>query len=153
MTSLNGARLKARDTVRRSDANEIRMALELYYDDHGEYPPSGGTTAVFSNGVVQPAGWSNSGNASWTTLEGYLSEYLPKLPKDPVNDPLLFRRTYNYYSKDYGCNQQWYMLIYGVESTSELPDTIATTCSATVPQLGYADAVTTGDCKSNDCKY
>lgn len=38
LTSLNAARTKARDTQRLSDAEQIRLALELYKTDHGNFP-------------------------------------------------------------------------------------------------------------------
>ena len=37
MTTLNGAKSKALDARRKSDLNEIRMALELYHDTCGTY--------------------------------------------------------------------------------------------------------------------
>ena len=45
LASLNTARAKARDTKRISDMQQIQTALELYYSNHGDYPPSspGGT--------------------------------------------------------------------------------------------------------------
>jgi len=38
MTSLNGARAKARDAVRLSDMEQIRNALEIYKSMYGHYP-------------------------------------------------------------------------------------------------------------------
>lgn len=38
MTSLNGARVKTRDAKRISDVEQIKLALEVYYNDHGYYP-------------------------------------------------------------------------------------------------------------------
>ena len=37
MTSLNGARAKARDARRKSDMEQIALAIEQYYYDHGTY--------------------------------------------------------------------------------------------------------------------
>ncbi len=38
MTSLNSARKKGRDTRRVEDINQLKTALELYYDQNGKYP-------------------------------------------------------------------------------------------------------------------
>ena len=40
MASLNTAESKARDAKRISDMQQIQTALELYYSNHGDYPPS-----------------------------------------------------------------------------------------------------------------
>lgn len=45
LASLNAARIKARDAARISAMQEMKKALELYYNDHGHYPYScGGST-------------------------------------------------------------------------------------------------------------
>lgn len=38
LVSLNGARERARDAVRRTDATSFRTMLAMYYDDFGSYP-------------------------------------------------------------------------------------------------------------------
>ena len=38
LLQLNVARAKARDTKRVGDINQLRTALELYFDDNGKYP-------------------------------------------------------------------------------------------------------------------
>lgn len=40
LVALNKARSKARDAVRISDAKEIQTALEMYYNNNGQYPAS-----------------------------------------------------------------------------------------------------------------
>lgn len=44
LTSLNSARLKARDARRISDIKQIQLALELAYDTNGSYPAAPLTT-------------------------------------------------------------------------------------------------------------
>ncbi len=44
IVALNTARAKARDARRVSDVKQIQTALELYYNDQGDYPAS--TTAL-----------------------------------------------------------------------------------------------------------
>ena len=74
VTSLNSARLKARDAVRHSDIAQVRTLIELYYDDNEEYPASA---------CVEEApttdGWS-------TDLMGALvPDYVDKAFQDPKN--------------------------------------------------------------------
>jgi len=44
MTSLNGARAKARDAARLSQINQLRNVLEIYYTQYGTYPDNTDTT-------------------------------------------------------------------------------------------------------------
>ena len=132
MVALNGARQKARDTKRKADISQLQKALELYYDANGQYPVSGG--------AVQPnAGWSNSNDNSWTALQTALQNYMSRLPKDPAQTNNTFPGwggySYAYYSLGYGCNQQWYMLVYNLEAV-EGPDVGVVACDATFFQYG-----------------
>lgn len=72
LASLNSARMKARDAKRMSDLHQMRLALEQYYDDNGNYPIIGY--------------WVYSSDTSWSTLQTALAPYMPNLPKDPVNN-------------------------------------------------------------------
>lgn len=73
MASLNSARISARDTQRISDIRQIRIALELYKSDHGDYPTAGP--------------WIISNNSNWdSTLGVALAPYISKLPRDPINN-------------------------------------------------------------------
>ncbi|MFA7169971.1 MAG: prepilin-type N-terminal cleavage/methylation domain-containing protein [Candidatus Paceibacterota bacterium] len=142
MTSLNGARTKARDVKRISEIEQIQKALELYYADNGQYPVSGGATSP--NG-----GWSNSNDASWDSLQTKLAPYMTALPKDPVNTSTGWAGwsntyTYTYYSLSYGCEYQWYMLVYRLESRGVISPGIKA-CNGTV--FNYSGTITVGDCK------
>jgi prepilin-type N-terminal cleavage/methylation domain-containing protein len=79
VVATNSARIKSRDTKRIADLKQIQLALSLYYDDKGYYPPS-------------PAGYDlngyyNSYDADWNTssFAVALSPYLHPLPVDPIN--------------------------------------------------------------------
>ena len=78
MVSLNSARVKARDSRRVADLRQMTIALELYFDDHGYYPPSN-------------CGWDCNDYRyqydanSWNALAADLSPYM-QLPKDPLNN-------------------------------------------------------------------
>lgn len=63
LASLNNARVKARDTKRVADINNIRLALEVYYDANNEYPNTIGDLVGSGGG-----------------------QSLPSEPKDPLTD-------------------------------------------------------------------
>jgi general secretion pathway protein G len=86
ITSLNSARAKARDAVRLSDMKQIKMALELFYDDHGHYP--GPTEEGCSiNGEILG---DDSG-----PIETALAPYLKTIPKDPKYDGVTYYYGYD----------------------------------------------------------
>lgn len=75
--SVQFVRMKARDARRINDLTQIRTALEMYYTDHGSYPPT-------------PCGYdvncyNVSTNATWDTLANHLRPYIGALPRDPLN--------------------------------------------------------------------
>ncbi len=77
LTSVNSARAKARDARRIADLDQIRTALELYFDTNGFYPQSN-------------CGWDCNGyrysfDGNWDALANDLRPYIPTLPKDPTN--------------------------------------------------------------------
>ncbi|MEA2113265.1 MAG: prepilin-type N-terminal cleavage/methylation domain-containing protein [Patescibacteria group bacterium] len=72
LTSLNTARIKARDVRRLSDIRQVALGLEMYYDDNVDtgYPGTSG---------------SNQWGVMKTTIED--SGYITSIPSDPgVND-------------------------------------------------------------------
>ena len=81
----NNARAKARDSRRLSDVKQIGMALELYYDDKGRYPPPPTPTGTPITGLCL----SNSG---FTSTCGTIP-YLQKIPSDPLPN---IHYTYSY---------------------------------------------------------
>lgn len=98
MTSLNGARAKARDTTRYSDMNEIKIALELYAADHGgDYPSTGGSLVCLGVSSAESCwGGTTFGNDS---VNAALAPYLALIPKDPLyGQTSRVYRTYAYRS-------------------------------------------------------
>lgn len=80
MQNLNGARLKARDTVRMSDMRQIQKAIEMYYSNNGHYPAPDNVTNA-SCWVGGGGNWINdAANYNWST--GYLS----RQPHDPIDN-------------------------------------------------------------------
>jgi len=103
LAALNDARKKARDAKRLEDLHQIRIALQLYFEENGQYPLPGGCAINAqcqrsSNNFVAP-GWDGSG----TTLASALAPYI-SLPKDPINTG--------------GCNYAWlnncFVYTYGI---------------------------------------
>jgi prepilin-type N-terminal cleavage/methylation domain-containing protein len=132
--ALNTARTKARDARRKSDLRQIQLALELYYDANGVYPLSGG--------AITPGAWSNSADASWTTLQTALSPYIKSLPKDPLenNNTAEWAQSgyhYSYFAIAYqGCPAgKFYWFVYHLENASG-PDIPVAMCDGT-PSSAY----------------
>ncbi|MFZ1721173.1 MAG: prepilin-type N-terminal cleavage/methylation domain-containing protein [Microgenomates group bacterium] len=68
---------KSRDARRKSDLRNISTALELYYNDHKEYPTSS------TGGEIQ--GCSGGSACSWGSgfVDGNGTVYMVELPEDP----------------------------------------------------------------------
>jgi len=78
LSSLSGARANSRDARRLQDINQIRTALELYYNDNGQYP--------FPNESGFYASYNSSGvHKEWSILAAELQPYIEPLPVDPTN--------------------------------------------------------------------
>lgn len=104
--NLGSARMLARDARRKADAAQIRTALELYYNDHDQYP---------AIGYAQ----SNPPNLGWSALQQALTPYISLLPAEPANSIL---SGYRYRSLGEGsstCIHQWYVLEFQLESTND----------------------------------
>ena len=74
LLQLGVARQRARDAKRIADVNQVRTALELYFDDNGQYPQV----------------------ANHTGLTVLVPKYLTLLPVDPLNvSPNIYGYAYN----------------------------------------------------------
>jgi type II secretion system protein G len=73
LVSLNSARQKARDVRRVGDLRQVALALEMYYDDHGYYPPAAAANTCTAASFTSMA----------TAIEG--GSYMTKVPADPTN--------------------------------------------------------------------
>ncbi len=98
MTGLNTARAKARDSVRRSDIQEINKAIQLYMSDHGGQAPSINNSeckSPYADISEVPSTYNDPNNyyfclgtdrqpGAWDEgLLAELSPYISKIPKDP----------------------------------------------------------------------
>lgn len=125
-TSLNGARKRARDGRRFSDMNQIKLALELYKEEHGFYPEE---TSVDGD-------WETSAEDGGAFLEVLQTEgYFPNgVPHDPLNINGLSHYAYHLYDAgEYGCpveRGKYYVLtVLRLESYPDVyPDSPGWTC-------------------------
>ena len=76
ISNISGVRERARDVQRKSDLDQIKKALRMYYNDHNSYPSSVPFGAVFND----PDG---------------TMVYMKEVPNDPSTGA-----TYSYYSHD-----------------------------------------------------
>src|SRR3989344_4259356 len=110
LASLNSARQKARDARRIADFNQIRTALELFYDTYRRYPVINGEP-TWDGHWQDLADCLERGVQCWGG--GNLSNYSPvisKLPQDPLDGPGLSDSDPTYYSGWVGQTDQNYML-------------------------------------------
>jgi type II secretion system protein G len=95
LISLNNAKAKARDVKRLSDMKQIEIALEMYYDDYGQYPNSD---------FQGCGGWETPGDGDFINVLT-TEEYLRVDFKDPVSDYDCGNyRYYRYSAGSYGCD-------------------------------------------------
>lgn len=124
LLSLRSARLKARDTRRKSDLRQIKAALELYSADNSEAY------------VVNAAG-----SAASTALTGVVTGgYIKAIPTDPTNTG---NYIYWYQSDATAVN---YTLSATLENTSD-KDIAGTTCT---PVAKHYTTAAFGYCVNND---
>lgn len=93
LSSFSTSQAKGRDGRRKADLNQLSRALEMYYNDHGQYPTGTGG-AIVSCG----SGTTCSSSCAWVNEltfcdDGKGTVYMQKLPKDPSPT-----RSYYYYS-------------------------------------------------------
>jgi prepilin-type N-terminal cleavage/methylation domain-containing protein len=95
LASLNSARGKARDARRLADMKQLQLAMELYLDTYGDYPPAGSGSYLASDCNPQV-------HNPWNTIidplisAGFLSSppHDPKYPNNP--DPWCYVYHKNY---------------------------------------------------------
>ncbi|MFY9462885.1 MAG: prepilin-type N-terminal cleavage/methylation domain-containing protein [Candidatus Sungiibacteriota bacterium] len=79
LTSVNSARAKARDTRRKADLRQLELAIQLYYDTNGTFPPSVTTAADSTHSNTE-------GGVNWpTAFRNELAPYIPTVPLDPLH--------------------------------------------------------------------
>lgn len=78
IVALNNARSKARDDIRMADLQNIRIALNLFHAESGQYPIN--EFIIF--GLNKSANSLNT-QGNWAHLDNFLTTI--NLPKDPLN--------------------------------------------------------------------
>lgn len=120
--SLNSARNKARDALRKADMAQLRTAINLYYDANGKYPVCGvwdDNSPDFGAAVQAGADCYNTILSSSLTAAAkpYLDK-LPRDPKNPTNSPVAeMTYVYRYVGKTDGSQ---YALVYRLEENTDL---------------------------------
>ncbi|MFH1254946.1 MAG: prepilin-type N-terminal cleavage/methylation domain-containing protein [bacterium] len=122
VVSLNTARNKARDALRKADMSQMRTAINLYYDENNRYPVCGSWDAGAEDfGASVPSGSNCYNTALGSALTSGAKPYLGKLPVDPKNQsnsPIIDATyIYRFVSKSDGSE---YALVYRVEENSSL---------------------------------
>jgi type II secretion system protein G len=112
LASVSAAREKSRDARRLSDMRQIQQALEMYYDDHNEYPNEDGS------------GWETSLEDDGEFLEVLVDEgYLPSYIIDPINSGGNYYSYFKYSAGTNGCTSskgQFYILgVANIEGADE----------------------------------
>ncbi|MDP2736966.1 MAG: type II secretion system protein [bacterium] len=122
VVSLNNARNKARDALRKADMTQIRTAINLYYDENNSYPACGSyddNAADF--GASVQTGSTCYSTVLATALTGGAKPYLgqmPKDPKNPTNNPTVDTiYLYRYVSNSSG---SIFALVYRIEDNTDL---------------------------------
>lgn len=93
LASLNSARTKARDAKRLTDMKQILIALELHFNENGQYPVSD------FDGC---GGW-DTGNKSFPFLSNISTNAISNPPEDTTTGNCTGYRYYRYGAGSYGC--------------------------------------------------
>ncbi len=120
LSSLNTARTKARDAKRKSEFTQIRIALNLYYDEYGRYPDAKPQTSCGGSDV-----WASSRGTcggQWLTTDANFYRFMASVPIDPINSGTnagwsTTEYVYSYYPSL--SNNQDYELVTQLENTSD----------------------------------
>ena len=107
---------KGQDSRRKSDLSQIQKALEQYYQDHDQYPPSSGNSGANSY-EIEDTSTSPATDIPWGGTTAVWQKYIEVLPKDP--DPT---KTYIYVTD---ATFQTYWIYASLDRGSKDPDACA----------------------------
>jgi len=122
VVSLNSARAKARDALRKGDMAQLRTAVNLYYDDNDKYPICGNWDSEAADfGATVNAGsncYNTALNSALTSGSRPCLASMPEDPKNPENKKEVSQTyIYRYVSKNDGSQ---YALVYMIEGDTDL---------------------------------
>ena len=80
ISSFRTSLAKSRDAKRKSDLEQVQRALEMYYNDNGNYPSSSAGEIVIG---VNTLSWVD--NSEFSDSKGTI--YIKELPEDPSGSP------------------------------------------------------------------
>ncbi len=149
VASLSRARMKSRDARRVHDLNQIKIALEMFYDANGYYPGTYEIIAGCPNTrETSPPCWDTaarnvSNSTTWIQFENVLKPYIKKLPIDPINTPGCL-----------GVGTGCYVYMYGRVGRYGYNVTLATTTTQNVYDLAtlLEDSSNKNACRYSNCK-
>ena len=133
VVSLNSARVKARDALRKGDMAQLRTAINLYYDDNEEYPACGawdggaadfGATADAADDSGSSCYFDFDGGTTGTLTDALTSgsrPYTMNMPKDPKNsnNAVAASGGSDIYIYRYVSDGEQYALIYETEDPAD----------------------------------
>jgi len=125
VVSLNSARVKARDALRKADMTQMRTAIMLYYDETERYPICGATSWNPAASDFGAAATQTFADCYKVTLGSLLTAgakpYLSQMPKDPKNETNSpstdSTYLYRYISSSNGGE---YALVFRIEESTDL---------------------------------
>lgn len=109
--SINTARTRTRDARRRADLKQIVVALEIYQNDFGKFPSTGGEWRGICTAYNNGGTYIETGENGW--ISGLAPIYMPVLPSDP--SPREPTGCYIYNSDDEG--RDYKIVAYGTVET------------------------------------
>ena len=135
------AQMKGRDSRRKSDLNNLSKALELYFNDHGNYPPS-------SSNKVAGCGSDSQTACEWgaSFIDQYGTVYMEVLPDET-------RANYDYVYKA-SADGLKYQLFARIENENDSavdqdgdgnPDEYSVSCGGSNCNFAVTSPNTTGD--------
>lgn len=83
------AQMRGRDAKKKSDLKEIANSLEIYFSDHGKYPPSSGGQLMGCPATTGSCAWGSGEFTDGQTV------YFKTMPKDPSPSMNYYYRTPN----------------------------------------------------------
>ena len=124
MVNFNSARSRTRDVQRKSDLDQMKKALRMYYNDNSLYPETGAANTIKAcgNPAVTTFDWGVAFSCGEMT-------YIKILPQDPAEG-----QTYNYEQQSTG---QDFCLWGSLENKSDSDIAKSQTrCASCVAELG-----------------
>ncbi len=88
---------------------------------------------------------------TWGALQTALAPYIRSLPHDPTEDTNTAHmaysgyQVYGYYSANYGCSGQWYMLVYSLENATPAPPGVLACTGNGTPNIPFTYGGATGN--------